>query len=60
MSEGKTPTRKPFGLSLNQAIMKELKHLAVDEDRNLNDLLEEAMQDLLKKYKRKGVSPKGK
>jgi hypothetical protein len=34
--------------------MKEVKHLAVDEDRNVNDLLEEAMRDLLKKYKKKG------
>lgn len=31
--------------------MKELRHLAVDEDKNLNDLVEEAIQDLLKKYK---------
>jgi len=26
----------------------------VDEDRNVNDVIEEAMRDLVKKYKRKG------
>ena len=54
MSEKQTSKRKPYGLSLDQDLMKEVKHLAVDEDRNVNDVLEEAMRDLLKKHKRKG------
>jgi hypothetical protein len=33
--------------------MKDLRHIAVEEDRNLNDLVEEAIQDLLKKYQGK-------
>lgn len=46
--------RKAFGLRLDQALMKELKYLGVDQDRNLNDLVEEAIKDLLKKHKKKG------
>ena len=33
--------------------MKELAHLAVDEDRWLNELVEKAIRDLLKKYREK-------
>ena len=32
--------------------MKKLKHLAVDEDESLGKLLEEAIEDLLKKYEK--------
>ena len=45
--------RKVFSTRLDQDLIKELKHLAVDEARALNDLLEEAIQALLKKYKSK-------
>ena len=54
MAEKPSSGKKTYGLSLDLALMKEVKHLAVDEDRNMNDVLEEAMRDLLKKYKRKG------
>jgi hypothetical protein len=54
MPEREKGKRKPYGLSLDPDLMKEVRHLAVDEDRNVNDLLEEAMKDLLKKYKKKG------
>lgn len=54
MAEKTGGKRKTYGLSLDQDLMKEVKHLAVDEDRNVNDLLEESMRDLLKKHKRKG------
>ena len=54
MKEDKNGTdRKAYGLRLNQSLMKELKYLGVDQDRNLNDLVEEAIGDLLKKHKRK-------
>ena len=33
--------------------MRDLRHLAVDEEKNLNDLVEKALQDLLKKYREK-------
>jgi NRPS condensation-like uncharacterized protein len=48
--------RKVFSTRLDQDLIKELKHLAVDEGRALNDLLEEAIQALLKKYKSKSKS----
>ena len=43
--------RKNYGVRLNGALMRAVQHLAVDEEKNVNDLLEEAMRDLLKKYK---------
>lgn len=45
--------KKTYGLRLVQALMKELNHLAVDQDRWVNDLVEEAIRDLLKKYEKK-------
>ena len=45
--------RKTFGLSLNRELMLEIQHLALDQDRYVNELLEEAARDLLTKYMRK-------
>ena len=45
--------RKPFTTSLNIQLLKEIKKLAIDLDRSVNDLLEEAIEWLLKKYKQK-------
>lgn len=42
--------RKPFTTSLNEKLLKEIKKLAIDLDKGVNDLLEESMADLLKKY----------
>lgn len=42
--------RKPFTTSLNVPILKDVKKLAIDLDRGVNDLLEEAMKDLLRKH----------
>lgn len=53
MAEKLPGKRKTYSLSLDQEVMKEIKHLAVDEDRNVNALLEESMKDLLKKYRKK-------
>ena len=49
----KGTNRKAYGIRLDQTLMKELKYMGVDQDRNLNDMVEEAVKDLLKKYKRK-------
>lgn len=49
----KAALKKNYGLRLDQGAMKALAHLAVDKDRWLNDLVEEALQDLLKKYQDK-------
>lgn len=49
----KSALKKTYGLRLDQALMKELAHLAVDEDRWVNDLVEEAIRDFLKKHREK-------
>jgi len=48
-----TPERKPYGLRLDQLLMRDLQHLAVDEDKWMNEMVEEAITDLLKKYREK-------
>lgn len=40
-------------MRLDQGLMKDLSHLAVDENKWLNELVEEALRDLLKKYREK-------
>ena len=35
-------------------LLKEFKKLAIDLERPINDILEEAMRDFLKKYEKKG------
>ena len=46
--------RKPLSTKLDNDLQKEIKKLAIDLERPLNDLLEEAIQDMLKKYQKKG------
>lgn len=45
--------RKVYSVRVNEQDMKQLKHLAVDTDKCLACLFEEAIQDLLKKYEKK-------
>jgi len=45
--------KKNYGMRLDQGLMRELSHLAVDEDQWVNELVEEAVRDLLKKYREK-------
>ena len=45
--------KKNYGLRLDQGLMRELSHLAVDEDLWVNELVEEAVRDLLKKHREK-------
>ena len=49
----KKKKRKPYNNMLDAEFMKKLKILAAKQDKRNNDLLEEAIQDLLKKYKKK-------
>lgn len=44
--------KKVFSTRMDGNLIKKLKHLAVDEDVSLGTLLEEAIQDLLKKYEK--------
>jgi hypothetical protein len=45
--------RKVFSTRIDEDRIKDLKHLAVDTGKSLGFLLEEAIQDLLNKYKTK-------
>jgi len=45
--------RKSYNTTLRADLMKQLKLLAIELDKRQNDLLEEAIQDLLKKYGKK-------
>ena len=45
--------RKNYNTTLRVDLIKNLKFLAVKEDARANDLLEEAIEDLLAKYENK-------
>ena len=45
--------RKNYGLSLDRDLMRQVQHLALDSDCFANELIEEALADLLKKYREK-------
>jgi hypothetical protein len=45
--------RKNMTSSIEIELQKEIKKLAIDLERPFNDMLEEAIRDLLLKYKRK-------
>jgi hypothetical protein len=46
----KDKPRKTYALSLNRELMLEIQHLALDQDRYTNEMTEEALRDILKKY----------
>jgi hypothetical protein len=50
--------RRLFGLRLDAKLVNELRHAALDEGRPANQLMEEALQEWLKRFrdKRKGSS----
>ena len=45
--------RKQFTTTIKEDALKNIKKLAIDLDRNVNDLLEEGIEYLLKKYEKK-------
>jgi len=45
--------RKPFTTTIKEDALKDVKKLAIDLDRSVNDLLEESIEWLLKKYEKK-------
>lgn len=49
----KDKPRKTYALSLNRELMLEVQHLALDEDRFVNDVVEEGLRDLLEKRRKK-------
>ncbi|MBY0248344.1 MAG: hypothetical protein K2Q17_11820 [Nitrospiraceae bacterium] len=52
-SSRSTACRLPPGI---RGLMLEVQHLALDQDRYVNEMIEEAARDLLKKYRE--MSPK--
>ena len=44
--------KKPVTFRIDPNLIKRLKYLALDYDKTLTDLFLEAIQDLLKKYKK--------
>ena len=42
--------RKNITTSIETSLIKKLKYLAVDTEKPLNELFEEALKDLLEKY----------
>ena len=46
--------RKNITTSIEIGLIKKVKYLAVDTEKPLNELFEEAIRDLLKKYEKKG------
>lgn len=44
--------RKNMTTSIENDLQKEIKKLAIDLERPFNDLIEEALKDLLKKYEK--------
>jgi predicted transcriptional regulator len=47
--------REMYNTTLNADLTKKMRILAAQLDRRHNDLLEEAIQDLLKKYKNENI-----
>ena len=45
--------KKTFSTRIDALRLKALKHLAVDEDKSIGVLLEEAIKELIKKYEKK-------
>ena len=44
--------KKTFSTRVEEESIRRLKHLAVDEDRSLGDLLAEAIDDIVRKYRK--------
>jgi predicted transcriptional regulator len=42
--------KRTFSTRIDDELLKALKHLAVDTDKSLGDLLEEAISELIRKY----------
>lgn len=42
--------KRTFSTRIDEELLKALKHLSVDTDKSLGDLLEEAIAELIRKY----------
>lgn len=50
--------RSPYNTTLDNDLLKKLKFLSVEMNKRQNDLIEEAIRDLLKKYQLKQTAHK--
>jgi len=48
--------KKAFATRIDPGTLKRLKHLSVDLEKSISELVEKAVQDLLKRYEKKGKS----
>ena len=48
-----TMSKKKFTTTLDETLIKEIKKLGIDLGRTANSLIEEGIQQVLKKYRRK-------
>ena len=46
--------RKQFTTTIREDYLKKIKILAIEKDKRVNDVLEEAIEFLMSKYERKG------
>jgi predicted DNA-binding protein len=46
------PARKTYNTTLRIDLIKKLKILSAETDKRANDILEEAIEDVLKKYEK--------
>jgi predicted HicB family RNase H-like nuclease len=56
--QGSGKGKRQIGPRVDESLTKEVRILAIRESRGFNDLIEEALRDLLKKYKEKGKGNK--
>jgi metal-responsive CopG/Arc/MetJ family transcriptional regulator len=47
--------RVHYNTTIQEDLLKKLKFLAIEEGKRQNDLLEEAIQNLLKKYEKEAL-----
>ena len=59
--KGSPAPKQQLGVRIDTSLVVEAKVLAARQQCRLNELIEEALRDLLKKYReKKGLLPKGK
>jgi len=46
-------SKRQIGARVDDALIKEIRILAIHQERRPNELIDEALRDLLKKYKEK-------
>lgn len=49
-----TTLRRQYTLRLNTQLMREVGHISVDDDQQTTERVEEALRDLMKKYRTRG------